>query len=122
MKNKMKKKVILWVAMVLGVALFLGGSPTEADASSKAVYNAAEGASVEMMSITKQTCVLKGEARVRTTNSVTTKYAKITVFANGSKYYDCCSKFVRTVPVVDGKGALTGEYDHIYKFCGCRKK
>lgn len=112
----MKKKLLVSVALIMGMVFFFAAKPTEVEATSYPVINNAEVASLTKQSL----CLIKGTVKV--TNRLVTGpgRAKITVRYNGRNYRDCCAKFLRSVPVLDNKGDKTGEYIHYYTFCGLK--
>ncbi|MEI5995353.1 hypothetical protein [Candidatus Enterococcus mansonii] len=115
----MKKKILVALSLALGLFIVLGFGGQSAEATTKAKYFEDQ---TEVTSVKKANKVLlKGEVTVTTSSPTTTKYAKIYVQHNGLRYYDGCSKLISSEPEYDAKGVATGNYLHVYKFCGCKK-
>ncbi|WP_206911906.1 hypothetical protein IGL98_001465 [Enterococcus sp. DIV0840] len=116
----MKKKLVVMVSLAMGLFIMLGFGGQSAEATAKTTYFENEAS---VTSVTKETkYLLKGEVTVTKKNENTTKYARIYVVQNGKRYYDCCSKLISSTPEYDSKGNETGNYLHVYKFCGCKVK
>lgn len=114
--KKMKKKLAIWVTLIMGAVIIFSLSPTTAEATTVSL----SGPNVQVHTVKKQTCILKGEVKVTGLGASAPRKAKITVVYQGLKYRDCCAKLLRSEKILDEKGNPTGEYNYIYSFCGCK--
>ncbi|MGX7245682.1 hypothetical protein ACWOC1_12640 [Enterococcus quebecensis] len=114
----MKKKIVIAISLAMGLFIMLGFGGQSAEATSKNRFSDDQTTVTSVKKANK--VLLKGEVTVVTDSETTTKYAKIYVKHNGLKYYDCCSKLISSTPEYDAKGNATGNYLHVYKFCGCK--